>query len=69
LHGKSYESSPIDLRIALVIVRGQANTSPTSNKWKRPMPIYTVAEYRVRAAGVEKVKRAIEEFLPHAPDR
>jgi quinol monooxygenase YgiN len=29
------------------------------------MPIYTIAEYRVRASGVEKVKRAIEEFLPY----
>jgi quinol monooxygenase YgiN len=29
------------------------------------MPIYTIAEYRVRASGVEKVKRAIEEFVPY----
>jgi quinol monooxygenase YgiN len=29
------------------------------------MPIYTTAEYRVRASGIEKVKRAIEEFLPY----
>ena len=29
------------------------------------MPIYTLAEYRVRESGVEKVKRAIEEFLPY----
>ena len=27
------------------------------------MPIYTIAEYRVKKSGVEKVKRAIEEFL------
>jgi len=29
------------------------------------MPIYTIAEYRVKKSGVEKVKRAIEEFLPY----
>jgi quinol monooxygenase YgiN len=29
------------------------------------MPIYTIAEYQVKASGVEKVKRAIEEFVPH----
>ena len=29
------------------------------------MPIYTIAEYRVRKAGVTKVKRAIEEFVPY----
>jgi quinol monooxygenase YgiN len=29
------------------------------------MAIYTIAEYRVRKAGVEKVKRAIEEFVPY----
>jgi len=29
------------------------------------MPIYTTADYRVRLAGIDKVKRAIEEFLPH----
>ncbi|MBV8053448.1 MAG: ester cyclase [Acidobacteriaceae bacterium] len=29
------------------------------------MPIYTVAQYQVRSAGVEKVKRAIEEFVPY----
>ena len=29
------------------------------------MPIYTIAEYQVRPAGVEKVKRAIEEFVPY----
>jgi quinol monooxygenase YgiN len=29
------------------------------------MPIYTIAEYEVRESGIEKVKRAIEEFLPH----
>jgi quinol monooxygenase YgiN len=27
------------------------------------MPIYTIAEYQVHAAGVQKVKRAIEEFV------
>jgi len=27
--------------------------------------IYTVAEYRVRPEGVEKVKRAIQEFVPY----
>jgi quinol monooxygenase YgiN len=29
------------------------------------MPIYTIAEYQVKASGVEKVKRAIEDFVPH----
>jgi len=29
------------------------------------MPIYTIAEYRVRPAGVDKVKRAIEEFVEY----
>jgi quinol monooxygenase YgiN len=29
------------------------------------MPIYTIAEYRVRKSGVDKVKRAIQEFLPY----
>jgi quinol monooxygenase YgiN len=29
------------------------------------MPIYTIAEYRVRQSGVAKVKRAIEEFVPY----
>jgi hypothetical protein len=27
------------------------------------MPIYTIAEYRVKASGVDKVRRAIEEFV------
>ena len=27
------------------------------------MPIYTIAQYQVRPLGVEKVKRAIEEFV------
>ena len=29
------------------------------------MAIYTIAEYRVRMSGVEKVKRAIAEFVPY----
>lgn len=29
------------------------------------MPIYTIAEYRVRKSGVDKVKRAIQEFVTH----
>jgi quinol monooxygenase YgiN len=29
------------------------------------MPIYTIAEYQIRPAGVEKVKHAIEEFVAH----
>lgn len=29
------------------------------------MPIYTIAEYRVRQSGVDKVKRAIQEFVPY----
>lgn len=27
------------------------------------MPIHTIAEYEVKASGIEKVKRAIEEFV------
>jgi uncharacterized protein YndB with AHSA1/START domain/quinol monooxygenase YgiN len=27
------------------------------------MPIYTIAQYQIRPAGVEKVKRAVEEFV------
>jgi quinol monooxygenase YgiN len=29
------------------------------------MPIYTIAQYRVRPTGVEKVKRAIEDFVQY----
>lgn len=29
------------------------------------MPIYTIAQYRIRPAGVDKVKRAIEEFVQY----
>jgi quinol monooxygenase YgiN len=29
------------------------------------MAIYTIAQYRVRAAGVDKVKRAIEDFVQY----
>jgi quinol monooxygenase YgiN len=29
------------------------------------MAIYTIAQYRVRPSGVDKVKRAIEEFVPY----
>jgi quinol monooxygenase YgiN len=29
------------------------------------MPIFTIAEYRVRKSGVDRVKRAIEAFLPY----
>ncbi|HLM97895.1 MAG TPA: antibiotic biosynthesis monooxygenase [Bryobacteraceae bacterium] len=29
------------------------------------MPIYTIAEYKVRPSGVDKVMRAIEEFVPY----
>ena len=29
------------------------------------MPIYTIAEYRVRKSGVDKVKKAIAEFVPY----
>src|SRR5258708_32548 len=28
------------------------------------MPIQTIAEYRVRASGIDIVKKAIEEFVP-----
>jgi quinol monooxygenase YgiN len=29
------------------------------------MPIYTIAEYEVRASGIETVKSAIAEFVPY----
>ena len=29
------------------------------------MPIHTIAHYRVRLSGVDKVKQAIAEFVPH----
>ena len=29
------------------------------------MPIYTIAEYRVRPEGAAKVRKAIEEFVPY----
>ena len=29
------------------------------------MAIYTIAEYKVRKSGVEKVKKAIAEFVPY----
>jgi quinol monooxygenase YgiN len=29
------------------------------------MAIYTIAQYRVRPSGVEKVRRSIEEFVPY----
>lgn len=29
------------------------------------MPIYTIAQYRVRPSGVDKVKQAIEEFVSY----
>ena len=29
------------------------------------MPIYTIAQYRVQPSGVEKVKRAVEEFVDY----
>jgi quinol monooxygenase YgiN len=29
------------------------------------MPIYTIANYQIRPSGVEKVKRAIEEFVQY----
>ena len=32
------------------------------------MPIYTIANYRVKASGVDKVKSAIEEFVPYVRD-
>ena len=33
------------------------------------MPIYTIAQYKVRPEGVEKVKRAIEEFVEYVKAR
>jgi quinol monooxygenase YgiN/ketosteroid isomerase-like protein len=32
------------------------------------MPIYTIADYRVKASGVDKVRSAIEEFVPYVRD-
>ena len=32
------------------------------------MPIYTIANYRVKASGADKVKSAIEEFVPYVRD-
>ena len=32
------------------------------------MPIYTIANYRVKASGVDQVKSAIEEFVPYIRD-
>jgi quinol monooxygenase YgiN len=32
------------------------------------MPIYTIAQYQVRPSGVDKVKRAIQEFVPYVRD-
>lgn len=29
------------------------------------MAIYTIAQYRVRLAGIDKVKRAIEDFVQY----
>jgi quinol monooxygenase YgiN len=29
------------------------------------MPVHTIAHYRVKPAGVDKVKQAIAEFVPH----
>jgi quinol monooxygenase YgiN len=29
------------------------------------MAIYTIAQYQVRSSGVEKVKQAIQEFVPY----
>jgi len=29
------------------------------------MPIYTIAQYKVRTQGIEKVKQAIQEFVPY----
>jgi quinol monooxygenase YgiN len=29
------------------------------------MPMYTIAQYQVRPSGVDKVKRAIEDFVQH----
>ena len=33
------------------------------------MPIYTIAKYQVSASNVDKVKAAIEEFVPYVRDR
>jgi quinol monooxygenase YgiN len=33
------------------------------------MPIYTIAEYQVRPGGVDKVRRAIEDFMPQVLER
>jgi quinol monooxygenase YgiN len=36
---------------------------------RKAMPIYTIAEYQVRPSGVEKVKRAIEEFVEYVKSK
>jgi quinol monooxygenase YgiN len=33
------------------------------------MPIYTIAEYKVRPEGVDKVKHAIREFVPYVKSK
>jgi quinol monooxygenase YgiN len=40
------------------VITGEFNT-----KEEKTMAIYTIAEYQVRPSGVDKVKRAIEEFV------
>src|SRR5215472_16440308 len=44
-----------------------------ASRWGRTersgkMPVYTIAEYRVRVSGADKVKAAIEEFVPYVRD-
>jgi quinol monooxygenase YgiN len=38
---------------------------PMRQSSRKLMPIYTIAQYRVRPSGVEKVNRAIEEFVQY----
>ena len=33
------------------------------------MAIYTIAHYKVRPGGVEKVKKAIQEFVPYVKEK
>src|SRR5215510_14295891 len=48
---------------------------PDTSLWPNPMKgefcvaIYTITQYKVRPEGVEKVKRAIQEFVPYVKEK
>jgi quinol monooxygenase YgiN len=45
---------------------GSRRSSKNDQRTKEePMPIQTIAQYRVKPSGVDKVKRAIAEFVPY----